>query len=299
MASSTARRQSARQQKSKGSAKGRKGGGKKARKVVDTRYSAATSDRHVLYEKAVQEPEAEIDLIKQMWGEQHTRPCRSIREDFCGTSQVAMQWVKDDPANTAVCVDLDPEVVGWAKARSLERLDEEQRSRISWRLEDVRTTGPDAVDSVLAMNFSYYLFMERAEMLRYFRNVRAGLVDDGLFLLDAYGGSEAFAEIEEPRKLDGFTYIWDQHSYDPISGRAVNYIHFAFPDGTRMERAFEYTWRLWTLPELKELLTEAGFREVVIYWEGTDEDGEGNGVFTPAEVGEACEGWVAYLVAKK
>ena len=66
-----------------------------------------------------------------------------------------------------------------------------------------------------------------------------------------------------------------------------------------MERAFEYTWRLWTLPELKELLTEAGFREVVIYWEGTDEDGEGNGEFTPAEVGEACEGWVAYLVAKK
>ena len=297
MATSTAHRQSARQQKSKGRKGGK--GGKGGKKLTDTRYSAATSDRHVLYEKAVQEPEAEIDLIRQMWREQHTRPCRSIREDFCGTSQVAMQWVKDDPSNTAVCVDLDPEVLEWARARSLERLDDEQRSRIDWRLEDVRTTAPGAVDCVLAMNFSYYLFMERAELLRYFRHVREGLVDDGLFLLDAYGGSEAFAEIEEPRKLDGFTYIWDQNSYDPISGRAVNYIHFEFPDGTRMERAFEYVWRLWTLPELRELLTEAGFRDVVIYWEGTDEDGEGNGEFTPAEVGEACEGWVAYLVAKK
>ena len=273
---------------------------KKQRTPKASRYTAATADRYVLYEKAVQEPEAEIDLIRQMWSEQHTRPCRSIREDFCGTSQVAMQWVKEDPSHTAVCVDLDPEVVEWAQARAAERLDEEQRARISWRLEDVRTTKPGAVDSVMAMNFSYYLFETRSEMRRYFRNVYEGLVDDGLFLLDAYGGSEAFAEIEEPRELDGFTYVWEQASYDPISGHAQNYIHFEFPDGTRMDKAFAYAWRLWTLPEIRELLAEAGFREVVIYWEGTDEEtGEGNGEFAVAETGEACEGWVAYLVAKK
>jgi SAM-dependent methyltransferase len=285
----------------KGSARARKQKQKKnKKKAALSPYTAATADKYVLYEKSVQEPDAEIDLIKQMWSEQHTRPCRSIREDFCGTSQVAMQWVKDDPANTAVCVDLDPEVVDWAKARSAERLDEEQNGRIRWLLEDVRTTSPEKVDSVMAMNFSYYLFEQRSEMLTYFKNVHAGLKDDGLFLLDAYGGSEAFAEIEEPRELDGFTYVWDQSSYDPISGHAENFIHFEFPDGTRMDKAFAYAWRLWTLPEIRELLAEAGFTDVVIYWEGTDDDtGEGNGEFAPATVGEACEGWVAYLVAKK
>lgn len=279
------------------SAKNKKGKGKVAK---SSKYTAATSDKYVLYEKAVQEPEAEVDLILQMWAEQHDRECRSIREDFCGTSQVAMQWVKHHPENTAVCVDLDPEVVDWAKARSVERLDDEELGRIEWLLEDVIETTPEKVDSVLAMNFSYYLFDTREVMVSYFKNVYEGLNDDGLFLLDAYGGSEAFAEIEEPRELDGFTYIWEQHSYDPISGHATNYIHFEFPDGTRMDKAFEYPWRLWTLPEIREMLVEAGFQDPVIYWEGTDEDsGEGNGEFAEAEVGEACEGWVAYIVARK
>ena len=33
--------------------------------------------------------------------------------------------------------------------------------------------------------------------------------------------------------------------------------------------------------------------------EGADEDGDGNGEFTPATVGDAAEGWIAYIVAEK
>ncbi len=67
-----------------------------------------------------------------------------------------------------------------------------------------------------------------------------------------------------------------------------------------MRKAFRYEWRLWTLPEIQEILLEAGFREVVVYWEGTDEETEeGDGEWSASTVGEACEGWVAYLVAKK
>ena len=54
------------------------------------------------------------------------------------------------------------------------------------------------------------------------------------------------------------------------------------------------------LPVLRELLEEAGFRKITVYWEGTDEDtGEGNDEFTPSIRGEACPGWIAYLVADK
>ena len=35
------------------------------------------------------------------------------------------------------------------------------------------------------------------------------------------------------------------------------------------------------LRKLKELLLEAGFSKVTVYWEGEDEDGEGNGEFSP------------------
>ena len=109
-----------------------------------------------------------------------------------------------------------------------------------------------------------------------------------------------FSEIEEPREVDGFTYVWEQHHYNPVNGRAVNYIHFEFPDGSRMDRAFEYVWRLWTLPEIQELLLEAGFASAKVYWEGTDEETEeGNGEWAVADVGEACAGWIAYIVAMK
>ena len=95
-----------------------------------------------------------------------------------------------------------------------------------------------------------------------------------------------FKEMQEKRPINNgrFTYVWDQHSYDPITGSAVCKIHFHFPDGSKIRDAFTYHWRLWTLPELRELLAEAGFARSTVYWEGTDEEtGEGDGDFQPRE----------------
>jgi hypothetical protein len=78
------------------------------------------------------------------------------------------------------------------------------------------------------------------------------------------------------------------------------HIHYVFPDNSRLEKAFSYDWRLWTLPEIRELLSEAGFANTTVYWEGTDEaSNEGDGIFKPADVGDADPGWICYLVAEK
>jgi hypothetical protein len=66
-----------------------------------------------------------------------------------------------------------------------------------------------------------------------------------------------------------------------------------------MKKAFSYEWRLWTLPEIRELLLEAGFSKATVYWEGEDEDGEGNGEFTPEAEGEPDPAWIVYIVAEK
>ncbi|MEM7227488.1 MAG: class I SAM-dependent methyltransferase [Planctomycetota bacterium] len=261
--------------------------------------TAAESDRHELYEMAVQEPEADMDLVDQVWLELRGRMAASIREDFAGTSIAAIEWVKRRDVNTAIGVDLDTEVLGWAREKMSERLNEEQQNRLTLIEGNVLDVETDPVDSVLATNFSYYLFKTREELLRYFKGAFKNLKDDGIFLLDAYGGSDSVLEIEEERDLDGYTYIWDQSYYNPITGDAINHIHFAFPDGTRMEKAFTYAWRLWTLPEIRELLTEAGFKKITIYWEGTDEDGDGNGEWAATTRGDAAEGWIAYLAAEK
>ncbi len=104
---------------------------------------------------------------------------------------------------------------------------------------------------------------------------------------------------EEERRLEGFDYIWDQHRFDPINNFGYNYIHFEFPDGSRMNKAFAYDWRLWSLPELREILFDVGFSHVETYWEGTDSDtGEGNSIFTRRTKAVDDPAWVAYLVAR-
>lgn len=261
--------------------------------------TVATADRHELYELSVQDTGAEIDFVDQVWRQKRRRLASRIREDFAGTGASSMEWVKRRKDNTAIAVDLDEEVQAWGLTRCESRLTEDERARLTYRTADVTKPIEDGVDSVFAMNFSYYTFKTREDLREYFEAARAALVEDGLFFLDAYGGSESFSELEEERDLDGFTYVWDQHIYHPVTGYAENHIHFRFPDGTEMDRAFSYTWRLWTLAEIQELLDEAGFKRITVYWEGTDhETGEGDGEFRPTECGEACEGWIAYVVAE-
>ena len=265
---------------------------------------AARADRHRLYQRSVQDVEAEIDFVEQVWGELRERPAIFLREDFCGTANTACEWVVRDDEHQAVGIDLDREVLDWGRANRLIQLDEEQLERIELLNEDVLQTRPGLADIILAMNFSYYLFLTRDGLREYFVNVLDGLVSDGILFLDAYSGYEAPMVIQESRECedgDGneFTYVWDQSSFNPINSCMDCHIHFEFPDKSRMEKAFSYHWRLWTLPEIREILYDAGFSRVDIYWEGTDEENnEGNGIYTPSETGDPDPGWVCYIVAQ-
>lgn len=263
-------------------------------------YTARTADRHVLYERSVQNVEAELDFVDRVYRKLRSRPALRMREDFCGTGNTSAEWVRRRSDNVAFGLDIDRKTLDWGMKRHVASLTAEQRSRINLLERNVLEPG-DAVnmDCILAMNFSYWIFHTRQAMREYFASVHQSLARDGVFFLDFYGGSEAFVDVEERRKLKGFTYVWEQASFNPITHGVRCYIHFEFPDGTRMNRAFRYDWRVWTLPEIRELLAEAGFRTVTVYWEGDDGKGGGNGIFRPTGKGEACETFVCYIVAER
>lgn len=264
------------------------------------RTMAQKADRQVLYQRSVQCAESEVDFVDEVYGRLRRRRPATLREDFCGTALVACEWVRRRPGNIAFGVDLDPAVLAWGREHNISTLSASARSRVTLLNEDVLKVRTRPVDAVMAMNFSYWLFKTRDLMKSYFRNVRAGLAADGLFFLDAMGGYDAFRVLRERTKHRGFTYIWHQAAYNPISGDFLCHIDFSFPDGSRLPKAFTYDWRLWTLPELRELLLESGFRKVTFYWEGWDERKQkGTGEFEPTEVGEPEAGWIAYLVAEK
>jgi hypothetical protein len=76
------------------------------------------ADRHELYQRAVQDVEAEGRFQSGTFEGIAGRKAASLREDFCGTALLCTNWVKKRD-RTAVGVDLDPEVLAWGTQHNL------------------------------------------------------------------------------------------------------------------------------------------------------------------------------------
>ncbi|MEM9347370.1 MAG: class I SAM-dependent methyltransferase [Planctomycetota bacterium] len=268
---------------------------------------ADRADRYALYGLSVQEPSNEAEFFTKTYKTLHGREPRVLREDFCGTHAVCCEWVKLHEDNVAYGVDLDPEPLAWGKANLQPALSDEQRSRIKLYEDDVRSAAEVKADVLAAQNFSFFLFKTRDAVRGYFAQALANLADGGIMVMDMMGGSECYEEDhEDVRTIESnikgfkkFKYIWEQKRFNPITADALFHIHFRFKDGSELDKAFTYDWRFWTIPEVNELLLEAGFRDATVYWEETDDDGEETGEFTPAAQAPADPSWIAYIVARK
>jgi SAM-dependent methyltransferase len=262
---------------------------------------ADKADIHELYELSVQNVEHEIEFLQATFRSLTGRTAYLLREDFCGTASASCQWVRQGREFQAIGVDIEPSVLEWGREHRLGKLEPEDRARVSLIESDVMEVETPLVDILIAFNFSYWIFDSRELMLRYFKRAYAALKDDGVFFCDMFGGPEAQEETREKtkHKKHGFTYIWEQAEFHPITHYMRTHIHFKFKDGSKIKNAFTYEWRLWSPPEIRELLLEAGFSKATVYWEGEDEDGEGNGEFEPDEKGEADLAWIAYIVGEK
>ncbi len=255
------------------------------------------ADRHELYEQAVQSPDADIEFFLARFRQHRDRDPLTLREDFCGTAYLAASWLEGGDDRRALGIDLDQTTLNWGRDRHFS--DSRVGSRMSFLCRDVCSVTEPKVELACALNFSFCVFKTRTELLGYFAMVHAGLEDDGLFVTELYGGTEAIIEIEDERDVGDFTFVWEQEKFNPITNEVLCHIHFRFRDGSVLERAFTYDWRLWTLPEVRELLLEAGFSRVDVYWEETDEDGDGTGIHHLAVEEENQESWLVYLVAVK
>ncbi len=268
-------------------------------------------DRHALYEVAVQGVDWDLDFLERVWRYRHPgRSPRRFREDFCSTAALATAWVLRGRDREAWGVDLDPEPLAWARMHRLKYV-RDAVARVHLVRADVRRPHRPAVDVACALNFSWWVFHERADLLRYLRAARAGLVPGGVLVLNLFGGSRAErALVERTRKgaqngpdgerLPGFTYVWEHTSYNPVERRLVAHIHFELRDGRKLARAFTYDWRMYTLPELRDAVLEAGFRDFEVWSEGWDaRHRRGNGTLYKRTELDNEDTWIAYAVATR
>lgn len=263
-------------------------------------------DKYAYYRIAVQSPDSDCLRFKTIHNELTDLDLVTLGEDFCGTFAISCEWVKMGANLKSVGVDLSEEAIGYGKKHYLSELSKDQQSRVEIVNANVLDPKLPKADCIAAMNFSYFIFKTRAELKSYFANVYHRLPEGGTFICDCFGGPDSLQNIEEETENDeGFSFFWDQEWYDPINNFSMYHIHFQPKDGKKYEKVFSYDWRMWSIPEIREVLTEVGFKSTHAYWEGTgetEEDGRGDGdgefVLTEATT-EECDTWVAMLAAVK
>ncbi len=237
-----------------------------------------------------------------------------LREDFAGNAADAVAWIQADSRRRAVAVDMDAPTVEYAQQRADDLL-QSRASALQFVVDDVLAVQPPqvpAADVLSVLNFSSFYFHERAALLRYLTHARATLDEAGILILNAFGGPDAMRphidrhritpEVEGSRPaLPSFDYLWEQLGYDAATGRIECRIHFEIDqDGgppRRIDSAFRYDWRLWTLPEICECLLAAGFSSAQVWLHtATERDGELEVFFGPVETMPDRSMWLAYVV---
>ncbi|MFK7821795.1 MAG: class I SAM-dependent methyltransferase [Planctomycetaceae bacterium] len=265
---------------------------------------AETADKYDCYQKSVQCPENEVEFFEQAYREAYDAKPYILREDFCGTYAICCEWAKSDPERTALGIDLCPEALQWGTDNNLAKLNDEQKSRVNLLEQDVRELNDPKADVLAAQNFSFWYFKTRAEVINYFKIAYENMADQGVMIMDMMGGGDCYTEeLTDKRKIKkgkkGFSYHWEQARFNPVNADCSFYIHFKFGDGSKMKKAFEYHWRFWTIPEVREMLEEAGFRKSLCYWELEDEDGEDTGEWRASEEAPSNPSWICYIVGVK
>jgi SAM-dependent methyltransferase len=167
-------------------------------------------------------------------------------------------------------------------------------------------------DVISVLNFSIFHFHRRCDLAAYFQHARRSLAAEGILVLNAFGGPGAMRTRIDRRRVEPvpttgepapppFEYRWDQRGYDAVANRLDCRIHFVVDDAdgnpTTIENAFQYDWRIWTLPEITELMREAGFADAQVWRHTWDASKGKEGVFLgPVARIENLDTWLAYVI---
>lgn len=261
-----------------------------------------TFNKYLHYENSVQTPEEHVHIFDRMFNDIRGRQAMTLKEDFCGTYMISCEWVKSHSGRTAVGMDLDTEVLEYGRKQStFKTLKPSEKKRIQILQKDVCVPTQQKFDVIGAGNFSFFIFKQREQMKKYFKAAYQSLNKDGIFVLEMAGGPGFIKPGKEQKTytvkgLGKYTYYWDQKTYDPVTHHGLYAIHFKDRYGVMHKDCFVYDWRVWTPPELKELMLECGFKDSAVYWEAADKHGDGTGEYVRVTKGDNAFAWIAFVV---
>jgi hypothetical protein len=269
------------------------------------RFGERLVNRYDLYEIAVQCPPIEAAFLDAV----HGGSARVLGEDFAGPAGVSRAWLELGDDRLAIATDLDDQPLRHAVRRLVESQGQRVADRLTLRERDALEVG-DRADVIAALNFAACELHHRDRLLTYLRNALFRLEAGGVLVCDLYGGVDAMlpGSSDQVIETEGgeLIYTWEQVEADATTSRVRNAIHFELPDGTTIDRAFEYDWRLWSPAELRDAMREAGFRSTEVYAQyGEAMDEDGRLVVEPISVDDLDlptpaldDQWVLYIVGR-
>ena len=262
-------------------------------------------NRFDLYEAAVQSPEVQCRFFRALHGGEPL----VLADDFSGAGGLARGWLGLSERYASIATDRDELPLAHAYVRATERFGEGVFKRFGLQRASVVEAGGH-VDVAVALNFGVSELQRRAELVGYFRHSLFRLNNGGVMVVDTYGGPTAYDtgryRVEASLDGAGFVYEWEQRRGDPLTGRVECAMHFEVDGGTRVEDAFVYDWRLWSVPEVRDAMMEAGYRSTEVHLDYGVGSGEEDGPVLEAAaldgeptVGiEGDEDYVAYVVGR-
>lgn len=256
-------------------------------------------DKHDLYELCVQSPAYLVPMLRAIHGGDPVM----LGEDFAGTAALSYLWAESSRTARAVAVDLDESAL-------MRRPDNPRVTRIVGDVRSAADSGEHACDALFVGNFSIGYLHTRAELVDYLRRARARLNTGGVFVCDTYGGESAFLTGHVHRDHfapDGrrIRYTWEQRDANALTGMVTDVLHFQVDRAGMVEleipEAFVYRWRLWSVPELRDAMGEAGFGATEVYDKTPDAtDEEGNAYMLPVSGdGDVEDSFIVCVAARK
>ncbi|KAJ1979495.1 hypothetical protein H4R34_002812 [Dimargaris verticillata] len=241
------------------------------------------------------QPDAADELAALDLSERVPRRASTLREDFCGTAALCQEWVQAHVNNTAIGVDIDPQVIQYAQTHTL--ADAGIAAQVRLVLGNVltidaalsRLSAQDATTQdctihsgqhqpsplpkahvIASLNYALFYFHERQKLVQYLRVSYANLNSFGILVADAFGGTRLFNDLPrtKTRSMGTYTYHFEYRSFDALTNLGRYAIHFEFCDGSWIRNHFTYTFRIYSLAELREAMLEAGFYRVHIWVAG-------------------------------
>ena len=253
---------------------------------------------HDLYELCVQSPGHLVPMLRAIHGGEP----RVLAEDFAGTAALSHLWAQQVGGGRAIAVDLDADALGFRG----------ETPGVESRCCDVMLAA-DPADILFVGNFSIGYRHTRPDLVAYLAHARSRLSPGGVFICDTYGGETAFLTgdvhrdhwiTEGPHAGKRVRYTWEQRHADPITARVTDVLHFRLEKAGMIEEewpeAFVYEWRLWSIPELRDAMAEAGFASAQVFDKAPDAvDGDGAVLMRAVEDGaELDDNYIVCVVGR-